>query len=542
MKKMNLKYILLSTLIMGISSCDVLDVEPLDSYTEDNIFSDKALTEAYVTRNYTLPVNGFKSSALRFVCDESHNNFNWQSAWVLTRGQMTPDQIGGFDIWKTYYSNIRGCNLFFENIDKLQVEQKEKDKLIGEMKFMRALFYMELVDRYGGVPLITSTFGLNDEDMSLARNSYEECVDFVVKEFTEAAELLPSEWTGNDFGRATKGAALAMKSRILLYAASPLWNTNNDQSKWQKAADAAKAVIDLNTYCLDKDYKGLFLNPKSPEIIFERLYTSEYSNDFDWPNTPNGWTGWSATCVTEGMVDSYEMEDGSMPDPAKYATATSNPWAGRDPRFYASIVCDGQVFRDREVEFWVNEDNKSGGQDSNFGPESWNTSKTRYTIRKFMNESLVAPWEANGSQPWVYARLGEIYLNYAEAMFHLGKEDVARHYINLIRERARGGKIGILPDITATGNELLKKIQHERKIELAFEDHRFYDVRRWKIAEQTDNVNAEGIKIIKKADGTKSYEIVFVDNRKFVAPNHYLLPIPNSEIRKNDKLVQNPGY
>jgi len=542
MKKYIIKSLLLSFFIIAVSSCNYLDIEPLDSYTENNVFSDPALTKAYVTRNYRLPINGWSNYALRFISDEAHNNFNWGSAWTITRGQMTPDQYGSFGIWSDYYGYIRSCNIFFNNIDKLQGSESEINLLTGEMTFFRAFYYMELVNHYGGVPLITKTFELEDDNMMIPRNSYDECVDFIVSEFEKAENLLPLTQTGSDFGRVTKGASMALKARMLLYAASPLWNTANDVNKWQKAAEAAEAVINLGIYNLDPDYKGLFLNSKSPEIIFQRLYTTEYSNGFDWPNTPNGWTGWSATCVLQGLVDSYEMEDGTMPDPSKYDTATENPWKGRDPRFYSSIVCDGQNFRDKTVDFWISADEKTGGKDSEFGTDNWNHSKTHYTIRKFMNESLTSPWEDKGSQSWIYCRLAEIYLNYAEAKFHSGDESTAREYLNKIRLRARGGKTGILPDVTASGEDLLKAIQHERRIELAFEDQRFYDVRRWKIAEQTENVDAKGIKIVKNEDGTKSYSIVKVDVRSFTAPNHYLFPIPNSEIRKNNLLEQNPGY
>ncbi|MDD2261568.1 MAG: RagB/SusD family nutrient uptake outer membrane protein [Candidatus Paceibacterota bacterium] len=543
MKNITNKIFVLIIVISSLfASCEFLEIEPLDSYTENSVFSDLALTEAYVTRNYILPVNGFNSTALRFVSDESHNNFNWGGAWTITRGQMTPDQFGSFGIWNSYYGYIRACNVFFNNVDKLPGSEDEKNRLIGEMTFFRAYYYMELINRYGGVPLITTTFELDDEDMMIPRDSYDACVDFVVSEFSKAATLLPERWTGSNFGRATKGAALAMKSRVLLYAASPLWNTTNSISKWQAAADAAKEVMNLGVYQLDSDYKGLFINSNSPEIIFQRLYTNEYSNNYDWQNTPNGWTGYSATCVTQSMVDSYEMTDGSMPDVSMYAEATNNPWAGREPRFYASVVYDGQIFRDDEVEFWINEDGKTGGKDSEFGTDNWNHSKTHYTIRKFMDESLKAPWTDKGGQPWIYSRYAEILLNYAEAMFHVGDEEEARRYINLVRERARNGANDVLPDITASGDGLLKAIQHERKIELAFEEHRFFDVRRWKIAEITENIDVHGIKIVKKADGTKSYTIVKVDDRVFISPKHYLFPIPNDEIRKNNLLEQNPSY
>lgn len=532
----------MALLIEGLVSCDFLDIKPLDSYTESTIFSDPALTEAYVTKNYTLLRNGWGQAALRFVCDESMNNFSWYNSWNINKGEMTPDQMGGLSTWNDYYWNIKNCNIFFDNMASLDgLDESVRNVLIGEMTFFRAYYYMDLVNRFGGVPLITRTFNLNDTDMMVSRNSYEECVSFIVKEFQTAADLLPLNQTGSDFGRVTRGAALAMKSRMLLYAASPLWNPTNDKAKWQSAADAAIEVMKLN-YSLDSDYKGLFLNPKSSEIIFQRLYTSEFGHWYDWQNTPNGWNGYSATCVLQEMVDSYEMEDGTMPDPNKYVTSTSNPWSGRDPRLYASVVCDGQSFRDGVVDFWVNEDGKSGGSDSEYGTDAWNYSKTHYTIRKFMDESLLKIWSDKGSQPWIYCRLGEIYLNYAEAIYHCGDETTAREYVNKIRARARGEKVGILPDITETGDALLKRIQHERKIELAFEEHRFFDVRRWKIAEETDNGSVHGIKIIRHANGDKSYELFKVQDRKFIVPNHYLLPIPQDERRKNDLLEQNPGY
>ncbi|MGL5920026.1 MAG: RagB/SusD family nutrient uptake outer membrane protein, partial [Bacteroidales bacterium] len=206
-----------------------------------------------------------------------------------------------------------------------------------------------------------------------------------------------------------------------------------------------------------------------------------------------------------------------------------------------SVVCDGQAFRNGVVDFWVYEDGKSGGSDSEFGVDAWNYSKTHYTIRKFMDESLTNIWSDKGTQPWIYCRLAEVYMNYAEAKFHMGDEATAREYVNKIRKRARGGRTGIVPDITESGDALLKRIQHERKIELAFEDHRFYDVRRWKIAGQTENFAAMGIRIILKANGDKSYSFYKVQDRKFL-PQHYLLPIPQTERDKNDLLDQNPGY
>ena len=548
MKTTYIKYMVMGLFMSTIPSCDILDIDPLDSYTQEDVFSDASLTKAYVHRNYTLPMNGWDHRALRFACDESYNNFNWNGSYTVIEGNVTPDQLGNLDIWSAYYENIKNCNLFFENIDKVNnIDQPERDYLIGEATFFRAFYYMELVNRYGGVPMITKAFGLEDNDMmDVKRESYKNCVNTIVQWFDEAANLLPESYSGANFGRVTKIAALAMKSRLLLYAASPLWSAESGIT-YKQAADAAKAVIDLcggDGNHLDPDYKGLFLNPKSSEIIFQRLYTQEHGHWFDWENTPNGWGGYSATCVTQEMVDSYEMADGTMPDKAWYTNGTTaNPWENRDPRFYASIVCDGQQFRDRTIEFWVNEDGKTGGNDSEYGRDNWNHSKTHYTIRKFMDESLLRSWSYKGKQPWIYCRLAEIYLNYAEAMFWDGKEDIARTYVNYVRERARGGNPDIVPDVTESGDALWKRIQNERKIELAFEEHRFFDVRRWKIAEDTQVGQFHGVRITKMADGSKKYEVVNVGNkRNFVAPNHYLLPIPNYERRKNTAIEQNPGY
>ena len=548
-----IKYIIA---IAGFSFCscsNFLDVDPLDSFTGEAIFSDPALTEAYVNERYASlrdpfgpeHIVGLKYQAsMRYVSDESMNNFNWAGSWSFNRGEVTPDQIGRYDIWKEYFTGIKDCNIFFENIHFFNGDDALKDRLTGEVTFLRAYLYAELVNRYGGVPLIKKTFGIT-ENMMVPRDSYDDCVRFIIEELDKAAGLLPASQQGKNFGRATKGAALALKSRMLLYAASPQWNTAGDQSKWRAAADAAKAVIDLKddkggqAYQLDPSYKDLFLTNQSQEAIFIRLFSAEFGHRIDMENSPNGYHGWSATCPLQDMVDSYEMADGTMPTEATYQT--QSPYEGRDPRFYHTILFDGAQYRGRTVEFWISADkNGVNGDDTEYGPEGWNASKTHYTLCKFMNEKVNFPAEY-GTQPYIFMRLGEIYLNYAEALYHIGEEAEARKYINLIRERAREGK-NVLPDIKASGSELLDKIRHERKIELAFEEHRYFDVRRWKIAEQTENKIERKIQIIKDPQtGKKTYTFEQVQERKFL-PQHYLMPIPRSEIRKNSLLEQNPNY
>lgn len=541
-----IKYTLLSISTIFVSCSDFLDVKPLDSFTEEAVFSDVKLTETYVNKRYTEIKDGFGNLGLRYISDEAYHNFNSGNPYLYNRGEVTPDQMGDYSTWKDYYTAIKNCNIFFESIHLLEADQKIVDRMTGEVTFLRAFFYADLVSRFGGVPIITKTFAL-DGDMMLERNAYEECVTFIVNELDKAAALLPVAYDNANYGRVTKGAALALKSRVLLYAASPYWNTSNDRSKWQAAADAAKTVIDLTNggaaaYELDPDYKELFVTNKSKEIIFMKQFNSEYGHSFDWTDSPNGFTGWSRTCVLHDMVDAYEMADGSIPTEDQYSNGT--PWQDREPRFYASVVCDGQEFRGREIEFFISSTgNKAeSGKDSEFGIDDWNASKTHYTIRKFMNESYRSAWNDKGAQPWIYIRLGEIYLNYAEAMFQLGDEGTARLYINKIRERARGGQENVLPEIKSTGDELLKKIQHERRIELAFENHRFFDVRRWKIADVTENKPARKITIIRDdVTKKKTYKIEVLQERKFL-PQHYLLPIPRSEIQRNASLKQNPSY
>ena len=559
MNKTTIKYMMAALLSVYLTACsDFLNVQPLDSFSNESIFTDPILTETYVNARYLeirvgISTNDYsyaRGQGLRFICDEAYHNFGDQSAYLFNRGEITPDQSGGLhNTWSDYYVAIKNCNIFFANIEKLKTDPKIIDRLKGEITFLRAFFYADLVSRFGGVPIITHVFGL-DEDMMVPRNSYEECVSFIVSELDNAASLLPAVHENSNYGRATKGAALALKARILLRAASPYWNTSNDRGKWQAAADAAKAVIDLTdngspVYALDADYKGLFINSRSREIIFMRMFNQQMGTNFDKINTPNGYTGWSQTCILQDMVDAYEMADGTMPtEEAEYAPGNT-PWQNREPRFYASIVCDGQQFRGREIEFFISASGNranSGIDSEQSSIENWNASKSHYTMRKFMNESLTDMATAISTQPWIYIRLAEMYLNYAEAMFELGDENTALLYINRIRERARGDNPNVLPDIRVSGEALREKIRHERRIELAFEDHRYFDVRRWKIADITENKPARKITIVRDdVTHEKTYTIEVLQERRFL-PQHYLMPIPRSEIQRAPQIEQNTGY
>lgn len=567
------------TALIALSSCsDYLDIEPRDTFSEKAVFGNMKTLDQYVTQRYSETRHALGRVALRFMCDESWNNFNQNNMNTIQKGSMNPDMWIATGTWNDYYGAIKNCNIFMRNMSLIETLKTDAsstakvNQMVGEITFLRAFYYADLISKYGGVPLITDVFDINTphDKMFVPRNSYQECVTFVVSELDKAAAILPVSYSDVMFGRATKGAALALKSRVLLYAASPYWNTTNDVDLWTKAANAAADVINLNTdgtisatagskvYSLDPDYKKLFLNPQSQEIIFEKLFSTEFGQYFDWYNAPNGYHGWSETCVSGGLVDDYEMMDGSLPDPATlygkdvdnrktYAVGTT-PWDGREPRFYATIACDGQNFKGRNIEYYINaptppaKESTTGGKDSGKGGiEEWNVSKTGYFIRKFTNDNLVQSWNDKSNAPWIYSRLGEIYLNYAEALYNIGREADAKFYLNKIRERARGNTTA-LPDVTESGDALLKKIQHERRIELAFEEHRYFDVRRWKIAEKTDNGILTGVHVVKEVNGQKSYGLKEVEKSLKFYKQHYLMPIPRSEIERNNLLIQNPNY
>jgi hypothetical protein len=537
--------IILTCCLALIFSCkkDVLDKVPLNSYSEELVWKDGNLIETFVNNTYRIMPHGFfysMTNSLSTLTDESNARAN-SAANIINAGNITADALGGLDYWndpqRGYYKVVTKTNLFFDKIEDSPIDADLKRRMIGEMKFLRAYSYFRLISFYGGVPLITKPFALTD-DFSVPRNTYEECLTFVLKELEEAASLLPLSYPNTQKGRITKGAAMALKSRALLYAASPQNNPTNDKAKWQLAADAAKSVIDLNQYALYPDYKTLFLASTlyNSEIIWARPFNRQVDIEpafVELSQYPNGYGGFAQVHPLQNIVDDYETLNGKRPkDDPSYDP--QNPYVNRDPRFYASILYDGAPFKHREVETFLPK-----GQDSNEGSsQPWNATQTGYYLRKFLDESITNPGGTNiGSTPWTYIRYAEVLLNYAEAKYNLGDEATCREYINKIRSRPSVN----MPPVTESGAALLARLQNERRIELAFEEHRWFDVRRWKIAPQVLNVPGKRMAITKDNTGKKTYTVVEFQPRAFFEKN-YLVPIPQYEIAKNPKLVQNPGY
>ncbi len=376
----------------------------------------------------------------------------------------------------------------------------------------------------------------------VSRNSYDEVMNFVITELNESMNSLPLDYNSGDDGRVTKGAAMAIKARALLTYASPLNNPSNDMQRWQAAADASKAIIDLNQYQLYDDYKVLFTEAggyNTEEVIWGRPQNIDVEVEARVERLlyPNGWLGFAHSHPLQNLVDDYEMSNGKRIEDPDSGYDPQNPYADRDPRFYYTILYDGAPFKERTIETFT-----PGGLDSPDGIESaWNASETSYYIRKFITESecgCTSNASGSSSPTWIWFRYGEVLLNYAEAMYMLGDEATCREYINKIRSRPSVD----MPPVTESGEALWERLVEERRIELVFESFRFFDVRRWKIATEVFSQDRYRMDVHRDPNtGDKTYTVRFFQPAHFDEHN-YLAPIPQNVIDQNSNIDQNPGY
>lgn len=583
--KLYIKYLtigLMATTMLA-SCADILDKKPLTEISDNDLWSDPALLKAFVNSRYNqVGVNGAESMQSSIV-DETE--LTWlRGCETHNFARLSPTDLGrmngawwGWDnrSWSTKWTNISNCNIFFERVDNVGfTDEAEKTKLVGQVRFIRAFEYWDLIARWGAMPIITKSFSINDREeiVGQKRNTYKECIDFLVSELDQAAKELPANWSGDDYGRATSVAALALKSRILLYAASPLMNedvkipevgyTTPEPDRWQKAAKAATEALDAaqnagyELYNLNgdpsKNYQLIFMDntAANKETLFARMGTSsaegESISSCDQYNNPNGYGGWGGNCPLQELVDAYEVVKDGVASKFDWNNPEekANPYANRDPRFYATILYDGAKWMTRNVETYFDVDNNGtiigGGKDTKYGNDSWNASPTGYNMKKFMDEGYALNSWNFCARNWIHLRMAELYLNKAEALYNIGDEEGAREALKPVRERAG------MPAITATGADLLEAIKHERRIELAFEEHRYFDVRRWKEAPKYFGSTVHAITIKKYPDGKKTYEVDKLrsdvgGDRKW-DDKMYWLPITKSEMDKNPNLVQNPGY
>jgi starch-binding outer membrane protein, SusD/RagB family len=537
MKKNTINVLFLVSIIIFSCEEDVLDKKPLDVLSADAVWADINLGRLYVNELYSSLPGGIDRD---LDCTTVIGEGNKSSTRVYAVGEVTANNSPFSDEWYSY-ETIARINLFLENFAPQNAENEEEvNRLRGEALFLRAFLYRELNDLFGGVPIIASSQTLTD-DLLVGRNTYEQCVDFIVSDLDEAADLLPLP-ADTEAGRANKGAALALKSRVLLYAASPLHNPGNDLQKWEAASDAALDVINQAGefgYDLYPDYEQVFLIDNHEEVIFDIQYQFPYrTTAIDYELNPQGLNGaFGNTRPTQNLVDSYEMSNGKMIQDADSGFEPDDPYAGRDERFYASVLYNGVTWRGVTVQTF---------QDGAHGPganDLYNSGSrmTGYYIRKFLSQdpetNPVLFGDNRASQNWILIRYAEILLNYAEAQLALDNEGEARHYINMVRDRANQPDL----DASVTGQELVDRYRNERKIELAFEEHHYFDIRRWKTAPDDHGGPVHRMNIVKNPDETLTYFIDEMEQRIW-KDAYYYLPIPQDEIFKNPNLEQNDGY
>lgn len=594
---------------------DFLDTQPLDKISSSATWSDGTLSEAFVFSVYSyLGYGGFEEQMQAVITDEAFFTHAGRNINTFNEGSESPSNVAWTSstyAWSNMYSAIRQANVAIANLPEATFEdQSLKDKLMGEAHFLRAYYYHQLLRFYGGVPIIDSPYTL-DDDLSIARSTFAQTVDFIVAELDKSASLL----TGKDMaeGRASRIAAMALKSRVLLYAASDLHESSKapsgygtdlhaysggQQARWQAAQQAAKAVLDItsgyktdltepvsheegkaNAVAISMGGKSAVADAgASSELIFVRTLSSKYTPEDNWPlggthfgvnNGPNGYHNWSGNPPIQQMVDDYEMMDGSSFD-WDNTTHKADPYANRDPRFYAHVLYDGAPWKPRpsdvvaidpydEIQTGYYDDGNGGlinGVDTRESPiENWNGSRTRYNLRKWIDPDPAIKENLTSHQviPWPFIRYAEVVLNYVEASINLGQEDEARNWMNKTRFR-----VG-MPAVTESGPALLAKYINERRIELAFEEHRYHDARRWLIAPETLGRGIEKINVTATLKPGKSphvpyrhdkavydytYEVqneTSIENRTWKDKMYYR-PISRDEINKNELLVQNPGY
>ena len=460
---------------------------------------------------------------------------------TFTEGSESPGALAWVSItyeWNTMYLAIRQANIAIQELPNSTFSDTElRDRLLGEAHFLRAYYYHQLLRYYGAVPIITTPFNLGD-DFSVSRNSFEENIDAIIGDLDLATSLLSGKT--ETAGRANDVAAMALKARVLLYAASDLHESSkassvgaggefwayqggSQEQRWSLAQAAARAVLDRSPgYKLDlsapasleegeQNYISIAMGGQSAvgdpaavaELIFQRTHTAEFTAEDAWPlgginyginNGPNGYHNWAGNTPIQQLVDDYEMMDGtpfdwSNPDHA------SAPFKNRDPRFYGVIMYDGVEWKPRpsdvagmepfnRLQTGAYDDGAGGlvnGIDTRESPvENWNGSRTHYYTRKFIDPDPDKIDNFSDAQiiPWPFIRTTEMALSYAEASFELGQEDIARDWINRIRFRAG------MPAIDDTGDALLERIRNERRLELVYEEHRYHDARRWLIGEE----------------------------------------------------------
>lgn len=511
-----------------------LDLTPTSQLTDKVVWDDESSVNLYINGFYTYlhqygqfgtqqfqgsltesltPTFKYGSYALGHKAGHPNN-------YVFNPSVITPASVL-YDNWNDAYNKIRRMNEFLHSMNKYSSYSEEQNtRWEAQTRFFRAFIYFQLAKRHGGVILYTS---LDEMEKDKALSSEEETWNLVESDLDFAISHLPEEWPAAEKQRVTKYAALAFKSRAMLYA-----------KRWQQAYDAANQVVNSGKYTLVANYANAWKGNNTESILEFRYHVSGPNHIFDRDYVPlsDGYEFGALGTPTQEMVESYEKTDGTKINWADYhkPNAARPPYEELEPRFKATVIYPGSVWKGKVMENSVN------GTNGTFmayraQPYSYGYTTTGYFLKKLLDENLTDIKGTPSTQPWVEIRYAEVLLNKAEAAYHLNRMGDARDAMNLVRAR-----VG-LPPKSSGGEEWFRDYINERKVELAYEGHLFWDMRRWKLAHiEYNNVRAHGFKIT-----GSNYEYIDVDyqDRKFLEKT-YILPIPDSELENNSLVEQHP--
>lgn len=550
--------LLITILVVLTSGCsDMLDIKPTTFISDEAIWEDKNLINQFVANTYGSMLCGFNRCTAGYEQD-------WSMSWAGNLDAATDDFASVSDgpiytqlnkdaitaqscpfveeIWNQEDKVIRKCNIIIERapgVEERILSATEKKRVEAEARFLRAFCHFELARTFGKAPLIVKAQSLTDE-LQVAPSSFADIVKFVKEECDLYADNLPLSYSDDEAGHATKGAFLALKSRALLYLASPL-NSSDDSRKWADAAQAAQDVMDLDIYKLykltDTPYRSMAFDKTAAnkEVIFERRFTfpeAPHNIHMMWSLDAVDAGSWNGLYPTQNLVDAYETVNGKLTtDPTNTMYNKQDPYTKRDARFYQSIIYNGSTWETHRMSMVTNtvDPSKNGSCKPQLGK-----ARCGYGPKKFIEELDPSTNLYGGyaqSNNWPYIRYAEVLLNYAEAK----NEELAAPdpsvYLAINEVRSRSGQ----PDLPSglSKIEMRERIKNERRIELLLEEHRFYDLRRWK----DGDVLAEPIMGMNIYDDnvTLRYEVSKVEDRIFNG-THYYLPIPLKEQEKNPLL------
>jgi hypothetical protein len=594
------KILIIIFMVTGLTACkkssDFLDGQAI-TLDENAVFTDSTRTMAFLTGIYSDIAYSFNKGRWNShgnteqATDDAEYNFSGtgQAAVILYNGSISPTAyVNGnnvlLDFWNTPYANVRRANLMLKKLPTTPLSVDLQTRVKGETRFLRAWYYSLLMIGFGGVPLVGDNVYDKDDLINLPRATFANTVKYISDELDAAASLLPDNYTNSlDFGRITKGTCLALKSRVLLYAASPLFNggaiTSDpdlaslvsypaaNASYWQAAADAANAVISSNQYALYVDsttapgygFYNVFLQRSllpalKDEYIFG--YYRPANRDMEGFYNPPSRGGAKNSMATQDLVDAFPMKNGLQPfnsDGTVNAASgynPANPYINRDPRFNYSIIYNGATYfstttnNKQPVWTFINGTGTIPAPTQTADAYGVGTT-TGYFSRKMCDENISANSSANTNRAWPLIRYAEILLNYAEAINEAGQTALAYPKLVELRRRAgidkgTDGLYGLKANMTQA--EMREVVRNERRVELAFEDHRWHDIRRWKIAMVVSNQFNKVMQVVKNSNGSFTYNRLESVRRHNFRPEMYLLPIPDPEIQKMPAMRQNPGW